>query len=148
MIHNETEKPIKVLFVCTHNSGRSLIAEAYLNGLGEGRFLAESAGLEPREANPLVVEGMKEEGFDLAGRRGKNLFEFFKEGRLYDYVIYVCDRETEAKCPVFPGVRRTMNWSFPDPASLQGTQEEKLRAVRGIRDSIQSRIRAWIGELG
>lgn len=135
---------VRVLFVCTHNSARSQMAEAFLNELGGGRFFAESAGLEPREIDPLVVEVMKELGYDLSGRRGNSIFEFFKEGRLYDYVFYVCDKETEDQCPVFPGVRRTENWPFKDPAKLEGTHEEKLAGTREIRDAIKAKIVSWM----
>ena len=137
---------IRVLFVCIHNSARSQMAEAFLNDLGGGRFFAESAGLEPRDINPLVVEVMAELGYDLRGRKGSSIFEFFKQGRLYDYVFYVCDRETEDRCPVFPGVRRSLHWPFPDPASLQGAHEVKLEGVRKIRDAIRSSIEEWIKE--
>jgi arsenate reductase (thioredoxin) len=143
----ETMDKTRVLFVCFHNTARSQMAEAFLNVLGGGRFLAESAGLDPRDINPLVVEVMQELGYDLAGRKGNSIFEFFKQGRLYDYVIYVCDKETEDRCPVFPGVRRTQNWPFPDPAKLEGTHEEKLAGARKIRDAIRARIEIWIKEL-
>lgn len=142
----ETMDKTRVLFVCVHNSARSRMAEAFLNDLGGGRFLAESAGLDPRDINPLVVEVMQELGYDLAGRKGNSIFEFFKQGRLYDYVIYVCYKETEDRCPVFPGVRRTQNWPFPDPAKLEGSHEEKLAGARKIRDAIRGRIESWIKE--
>ncbi len=135
---------IKVLFVCTHNSARSIIAEAFLNTLGEDRFHAESAGLEPRETNPLVIRVMREEGYDLTGRKGNSIFEYFKEGRLYDYVVYVCASEDEDRCPVFPGVRRSLHWPFPDPSKLQGSDEEKLSRTRLIRDQIRSKVEEWI----
>ncbi|MEW6664944.1 MAG: arsenate reductase ArsC [Thermodesulfobacteriota bacterium] len=135
-----TSQVTRVLFVCAHNSGRSQMAEAYLNLLGQGRFFAESAGLEPRDIDPFVVKVMGEEGIDLIAKKAKRIFDFFKEGRLYDYVIYVCDRETEAKCPVFPGVRRTLNWAVPDPAAVEGTSEERLRKTREIRDQLKDRV--------
>ncbi|PKN66674.1 MAG: arsenate reductase ArsC [Deltaproteobacteria bacterium HGW-Deltaproteobacteria-15] len=138
---------IRVLFVCTHNSARSVMAETFLNSLGSGRFHAESAGLEPRETNPLVVRAMKEEGYDLSGRQGNSIFEYFKEGRLYDYVVYVCASEDEDRCPVFPGVRRSLHWPFPDPSKLQGTEEEKLSQIRRIRDQIRSKVETWIHEI-
>src|SRR5512134_1850481 len=103
----------RVLFVCNHNSARSVMAEAFLNTLGEGRFHAESAGLEPRETNPLVVQVMREAGYDLEIRKGNSILDYFKEGRLYDYVVYVCASETEERCPVFPGVRKSLHWPFP-----------------------------------
>lgn len=142
----ETMDKTRVLFVCVHNTARSQMVEAFLNDLGGGRIFAESAGLDPRDIDPLVVEAMQELGYDLAGRKGNSIFEFFKQGRLYDYVIYVCDKETEDRCPVFPGVRRTQNWPFPDPAKLEGSHEEKLAEARKIRDAIRGRIESWIKE--
>jgi arsenate reductase len=135
---------IRVLFVCTHNAARSVMAEAFLKTLGKDRFHAESAGLEPRETNPLVIRVMKEEGYELASRKGNSIFEYFKEGRLYDYVVYVCASEDEDRCPVFPGVRRSLHWPFPDPSKLQGTEEEKLSHTRRIRDQIRSKLEEWI----
>jgi arsenate reductase len=87
---------------------------------------------------------MKEIGYDLTRNKTDSVFEFFKEGRLYDYVIYVCDKETEAKCPVFPGIRRTLSWPFPDPGKLDGTRDERLSKTRKIRDEIKSRIENWM----
>src|SRR4030042_2112208 len=95
---------IRVLFVCTHNSARSQMAETFLNALGGGRFEAESAGLEPRDINPLVIEVMKEVGFDLSNKRPNSVLDFFKQGRLYHHVIFVCDKRTEEQCPIFPGL--------------------------------------------
>ncbi|RJR46760.1 MAG: arsenate reductase ArsC [Desulfobacteraceae bacterium] len=138
---------IRVLFVCTHNSARSVMAETFLNSLGKGRFHAESAGLEPRETNPLVLRVMREEGYDLEGRKGNSIFEFFKEGRLYDYVVYVCASEDEDRCPVFPGVRKSLHWPFPDPSKLEGTEDEKLSQVRYIRDQIKGKVETWIHEI-
>ena len=142
------DKKKRVLFVCTHNSARSQMAETFLNALAGDRFHAESAGLEPADLNPLAIDVMQELGFDLTNNRADSIFEFFKEGRLYDYVIYVCDKETEDRCPVFPGVRRTLHWPFPDPAKLDGTHAEKLEKARRIRDEIKSRIESWLMESG
>jgi len=137
----------KVLFVCVHNSGRSQMAEALLNHLGGGRFLAESAGLKPTVINPLVVEVMKEIGFDISMNKAKSVFEFFKQGRLYDFVITVCDESSGNTCPVFPGIARRLHWSFDDPQSLTGTHEEKIMSLRLIRDCIRDKIQSWIKDL-
>lgn len=134
----------RVLFVCTHNSARSQMAEAFLNDLGKGRFEAESAGLEPRGINPYVIEAMQELGYDLKAKKSDSVFEFFKEGRLYSYVIYVCEKETEEKCPVFPGIQNRQHWPFPDPSSFTGTPEEILARVRLVRDAIRARIEDFI----
>jgi arsenate reductase len=120
------------------------MAEAFLKRLGSDRFEVESAGLEPKDINPLVLEVMTEIGYDLSGQKADSVFEFFKEGRLYDFVITVCDKEVEKRCPIFPGVRKRVNWPFPDPEDVEGTHEEKLDGVRKIRDSIQSKIEDWL----
>jgi arsenate reductase (thioredoxin) len=138
--------PIKVLFVCIHNSARSQIAEAFLNSLGESRFIAESAGLEPGELNLVVVEAMKEIGFDISKNKTKSVFDFYKQGKLFNYVITVCDRNASERCPIFPGMVTRMHWSFDDPASFDGTPSEKLNKTRLVRDSIKERIQLFIRE--
>jgi len=128
---------MRILFICQHNSGRSQIAEAYLKQIAGEAFTIESAGLEPAEkVNSLVVEVMKEEGFDLSDKKPQSVFALFKEGRLYDHVITVC-HDTEAKCPIFPGITKRWHWPFPDPARVEGTTEEKREEVRKIRDAIK-----------
>lgn len=130
----------KILFICQHNSGRSQIAEAYLNRFAGDALEIESAGLEPADAvNPLVVEVMKEEGFDLSGNRPQDVFELFRQGKLYAHVITVC-HDNESKCPIFPGITKRWHWPFPDPAEVEGSHEEKLAQVRRIRDMIKDRL--------
>lgn len=127
----------KILIICQHNSGRSQIAEAYLKKMVGDDFLIESAGLEPAAAvNPLVVEVMKEDGFDLSRNKPQSVFELFKAGRLYEHVITVC-HDTENLCPVFPGITKRWHCPFPDPAQAEGIHEEKLAQVRVIRDQIK-----------
>jgi arsenate reductase len=138
---------IKVLFVCVHNSARSQMAEAYLNQLRGDSFQAESAGLEPGILNPIVVEVMKEEGIDISNNKTKSVFDFFKQGRMYSYVITVCDESAAEGCPIFPGVCNRLHWSFRDPSSLQGSHQEKLEATRIIRDQIKSQIEEWLSEI-
>lgn len=131
----------KVLFICGHNSGRSQMAEAFLNHLGQDRFEVKSAGLKPSDSvNPLVIEVMKEEHIDLSNKKPKAAFDLVKAGELFSYVVTVCDKETDESCPVFPGIQRRENWPFPDPEKVKGTHEEKLDQVRKIRDDIKSRI--------
>lgn len=138
----------KVLFVCVHNSGRSQMAEVFLNHLAGDRFHAESAGFEPTVINPLVVEVMKEIGFDLSKKKTASVFEFFREGRLYDFVITVCDESSEKECPVFPGIAtRRLHWAFNDPESLAGSHEKRMESLRIIRDNIKSGIQKWLDEL-
>jgi len=136
----------KVLFVCIHNSARSQMAEAFLNLLAGDRFEAESAGLEPGSLNPLAVEVMKEIGINISGNRTKGVFEFIQAGKLFHYVITVCDETSGNSCPIFPGYAKRLHWSFPDPSALEGTHEEKLKKTREIRDQIRANIEAWIKE--
>ncbi len=137
----------KVLFVCIHNSARSQIAEAFLNLLAGDRFEAESAGLEPGNLNPLAVEVMKEIGVDISGNRVKGVFDFIRQGKLFHYVITVCDETGGSRCPVFPGYAKRLHWSFKDPSALYGTPEEKIAKTREIRDEIRARIEEWIKEV-
>lgn len=134
------QAPTKILFICQHNSGRSQMAEAYLKHFAGDRVAVASAGLEPAAGvNPLVVEVMREEGFDLAGNRPQSVFELYRQGRLFDHVITVC-HDAEPQCPVFPGITQRWHMPFPDPAAAAGSREEKLQQVRAIRDS----IKAWL----
>ena len=105
----------KVLFVCVHNSARSQMAEAWCNHLYGDRFEAESAGLEPGILNPLAVEAMKEVGIDISHNKTQRVFDLFKAGRMFAYVITVCDEASAERCPIFPGVTQRLHWSFPDP---------------------------------
>lgn len=128
---------VTILVICQHNSGRSQIAEAYLNKFYGVHVLVESAGLEPAQAvNPLVTRVMMEEGIDLSGKKPQSVFELFKQGKLYNHVITVC-QDSENKCPIFPGITQRWYWPFPDPAAVEGTETEKLEEVRKIRDMIK-----------
>jgi arsenate reductase len=132
---------MRVLFVCTQNSARSQIAEAFLNKLAGDRFEAHSAGLEAGKLNPLAVEVMREVGIDISKNATKKVFDLFKRGDLFSYVIAVCDAATAQKCPVFPGLKtETINWSLEDPADYTGTPEEKLEKVRKLRDAIKEKV--------
>ena len=136
----------KVLFICTHNSARSQMSEAYLRKLAGDRFEVESGGFEPTTINPLAVEAMKEKDIDISGNKTNSVFELYKEGRLYDYVITVCD-DSENLCPIFPGITRRLHWAFEDPVSFIGTDEEKLAGTREVRDQIRKSIQDWLDEL-
>ena len=138
---------IKVLFVCIHNSARSQMAEAFLNQLAGDKFIAESAGFEPRVINPIVIEAMKESGIDISGNNTNKVFDFFKQGRFYNYVITVCDESQAERCPIFPGVLKTIHWSFEDPSQFTGTFEEKLEKTRIVRDKIKMQIEQFIKEV-
>ena len=137
----------KALFVCIHNSARSQMAEAFLNALGQGLFEAESAGLEPGTLNPLVVEAMHEEGIDISKARAKGIAEMLARGPAFDYVITVCDEASAERCPVFPGPAIRLHWGFPDPSTLTGSHDERMAAVRSIRDQIRSKVADWCREM-
>ena len=137
----------KVLFICIHNSARSQMAEAWLNYLCGEAFEAESAGLEPGTLNPLVVEAMREVGIDISKKKTQAVFDVFKSGKLFAYVVTVCDEASAEKCPIFPGVTTRLHWSFPDPSALVGSDAEKLTKVREIRDEIRSKVEEWCDEI-
>jgi arsenate reductase (thioredoxin) len=138
---------VKVLFVCIHNSARSQMAEAILNRLGGDRFEARSAGLEPGQLNPFAVKVMEEIGIDISHNLTKDVFDFYKKGELFNYVITVCDEAAAEKCPIFPGIVERVTWSFADPSALTGTDEERLRGTRMVRDQIREKIARWVEEV-
>ena len=137
----------KVLFICVHNSARSQMAAAWLNDICGDYFEAESAGLEPGELNPLAVQVMDEVGIDISNNKTQAVFDVFKSGQFFPYVITVCDESEAAVCPIFSGVTKRFHWSFPDPSSLVGTRGERLQGTRKIRDDIRARIETWCDEM-
>ena len=134
--------PIRVLFLCTGNSARSIIAEALLKKIGGSDFEANSAGTEPKGLNPFTVRVLEREHLDVAGFRSKSLNEYL--GQSFDYVITVCDRAAE-RCPIFPGDPQRIHWSFPDPAAVEGSDVVKMAAfletLRGLRQRIEPFVR-------
>lgn len=136
----------KVLFVCVHNATRSQMAEAFMNHLCGDSYEAESAGLEPTEVSPLVIEAMMEVGIDVSRNRSKSVFDFFKEGRLYGFVITVCDESNSERCPIFPGITAKLHWSFEDPSRFTGSDEERLEKVRRLRGQIKDKVQAFCTE--
>lgn len=133
----------KVLFICVHNSARSQMAEAYLRMYGGPEFEVESAGLEPGKLNPFVVRALSEDGIDISGKTTQGVFELYKAGRRYDYVITVCSREAADRCPIFPGITQRLHWPFPDPAAFTGTDEEIMARVREVRDEIKEKVKEF-----
>ncbi len=133
----------KVLFICTHNSARSQMAEGIMNAIYGDKFIAFSAGTEPRGVNPFAIEALKEIGIDISHHKSKSIDEF--KGETFDYVVTVCDNARE-KCPYFPGGKKYIHRSFMDPASVEGTPEEKLEAFRKVRDEILHWIREYFIE--
>ena len=135
---------LRVLILCTGNSARSQMAEGLLRSLAGDKVQVFSAGTHPSTVNPMAVEAMHERGIDISHHRSKHLSEFL--GQPFDYVITVCDEAAEA-CPIFPGAAQHIHWSFPDPAAIEGSQEERLAFFRQIRDDIEARLRSWLTRL-
>lgn len=127
----------KVLFLCTHNSARSQMAEGLLRAIYGDKYKSYSAGTEPSKVNPYVIRAMAEIGIDLAGHRSKSVNEFLNEE--FDYIVTVCDNAKEA-CPYFRGGKKYLHESFKDPSSFTGSENEIMAGVRLVRDEIQ----AWI----
>jgi len=123
------------------------MSEAFMKRYAGDRFDAHSAGLEPGELNPLVVQAMAEVGIDISQNKTKSVFEIWKSGELFQYVISVCDEESAEKCPIFPGPTARLHWSFHDPLIVTGTYEEKLQKVGQIRDGISAKIQDWLASL-
>jgi len=138
----------RVLFICVYNSARSQMAEAFMRKYGEERFVAESAGLEPGTINPLVVEVMHEEGIDLSGKGTNSVYDYYRDGRSYDYVITVCSKDAAERCPIFPGGGKRLHWPFDDPSKVKGTFKEKLVEVRRIRNAIREQILWFLESYG
>ncbi len=133
----ESAEKKKVLFICTHNSARSQMAEGLMNALRGDEYTARSAGTEPSEVNPYAVRVMQEIGIDISGHHSKSLELFLDQD--FDYVVTVCDHANEA-CPFFPGGKERVHKGFQDPAAVEGPEEVMLAGFRRARDE----IRAWI----
>lgn len=129
--------PRRILFLCTHNSARSQMAEGLLCHLSGAQFEAYSAGTEATQVRPLAVRAMAEVGIDMSGQQSKTLDRYL--GETFEAVITVCDDANEA-CPVFYGARRRLHWSLPDPSRATGTEEEQLAVYRQVRDELRRRI--------
>ena len=137
---------LRVLFLCVHNSARSQMAEALLRKHGGDAFVVESAGFEHKSILPAAVEAMKQVGVDISAAASQSVFDLFRAGRIYDYVVTVCDEASAERCPIFPGVCERLHWTFPDP-SLAETEAERVSLAAAVRDQIDARIRAWLREL-
>src|ERR1051325_7279083 len=131
----------RVLFLCTHNSARSQMAEGLLRATAGDRFEVESAGTEATHVRPLAARALAELGIDVGGHTSKTLDRFLHEP--WDFVITVCDNANES-CPVFPGAATRVHWSFPDPSRATGTDAEQLAVYREVRDAIRMRLEEWL----
>ena len=133
-------KKLRVLFVCTHNSARSQMAEGFLREYGGGRFEAFSAGTEGTAVRPEAIRAMAEVGIDISGHESKTVDRFL--GQPFAWVITVCDQAREA-CPVFPGAEETAHWGFDDPSAATGGDDERMAVFRRVRDEIARRVRIF-----
>jgi arsenate reductase len=131
----------RVLFVCTHNSARSQMAEGFLRAMAGDRFEVASAGTEATRVHPLAITAMQESGVDIAGHKSKTLHQF--EGQPFDYVITVCSKAAES-CPVFAAPTRHLAWDFEDPSKATGTEEERLAVFRKVRNEIRTRLQYFL----
>ena len=123
------------------------MTETFLNKLGTGKFIAESAGFELGILNQDVVKVMQELGIDISGNKTKSVFDLFKQNKVYDFVITVCDESNAERCPIFPGKTQRLHWSFTDPSSFKSEPDDvKLPKIRAIRDQIKARIEQFIKE--
>jgi arsenate reductase len=136
----------KVLFLCTGNSARSQMAEAFLRKYGGDRFEACSAGLEPKGIHPNTERAMEEVGVSLSGQYSKHIREYMGK-KHFGYLITLCD-EAEESCPTtFPGIGQRLYWPFEDPSAFMGSEDEKLAKFREVRDQIEQHIKAWLVEV-
>jgi arsenate reductase len=133
----EARRRSKVLFLCTHNSARSQMAEGLLRHLAGDRFEVMSAGTEATHVRPLAIRAMDEIGVDISSQESKTLERYLREP--FDYVITVCDDANEA-CPFFPGASNRLHWSFEDPSRAGGSEEKRLAVFRSVRDRIRDRV--------
>lgn len=141
------ERRFNVLFLCTGNSARSILAEALLNSLGRGRFQAFSAGSHPKgEVHPLAIEILRRNGIAVENARSKSWDEFALAGAPHmDIVITVCDHAAQEVCPIWPGHPATAHWGVSDPAAVQGTEQEKARAFNNAFGELDARLKLFVG---
>lgn len=137
----------RVLFLCTGNSARSQMAEAFLRHYASDQFEAYSAGLEPKGMNPMTVQVMAEIGMDISAQKSKSVTEYLGK-QLIQVLVTVCDH-AEKNCPTtWPGINQKLHWSFEDPAAAEGSEEEKLQKFREVRDLLDQKIQSWLTEQG
>lgn len=141
-----TDAPLNVLFLCTGNSARSILAEAVMNRLGEGRFIAHSAGSRPTGTpNPFAIDLLRREGFDTSFARSKSWDEFAVAGApKLDFVFTVCDQAAAEECPFWPGQPVSAHWGMPDPAAVTGSDAEKAVAFAETYRMLNRRLQAFV----
>lgn len=142
MSKNKTD----VIFICTHNSARSQMAEAFLKKFAGDHFDVYSAGFNPQPIHPYAIEVMKEIGYDISNQHPKDLWQLIKDNTFVGIAITVCNRKEEEECPTIPGVATRLYWNIEDPAAFKGTEEEKLQKFREARDQIQEDVKKFLRE--
>jgi arsenate reductase len=136
----------KVLFICAHNSARSQMAAALLNETCGEFFEAQSAGLEPGTINPLAVEALRELEIDISKNPTQRVFDVWKSGQMFAFVITVCSEVEAEGCPIFAGVTTRLHWPFDDPSKFAGTHDERLEQTRRVRDQIRDKLHSFCEE--
>lgn len=145
---NPSSDVTRVLFVCVHNAARSRMAEAILRKLGGSQFEVASAGFEPRPADPAVIDALAELDIEIETAEPQpSVFDRFRAGQHFHYVVRVCDEAEAERCPLFPGVTQRLSWSFHDPLDARADPDRRLALMREVRDAIQMRIERWLTEL-
>jgi len=134
----------RVLFLCTHNSARSQMAEAFLRSMAGDRYEVESAGTEATRVHPLAIKAMAEAGVDISGRTSKTVDRLLDQQ--WDHVITVCDAANEA-CPLFPRKTNRLHWGFRDPSQASGTEDVRLEEFRKVRDAIRDTLYRWVSDV-
>lgn len=130
----------RVLAICIHNSARSQMTEELLKKYGGDRLVVESAGINPGKVNPYVAQLLLEEGIDIREKKTQSTQDLFDAGKSFEYVIAVCSPEASEQCPIFPAEKERLHWPFPDPSKAEGSDDEKLEYIRGIKDVIKKQV--------
>lgn len=137
----------RILAICIHNSARSQMTEELIRKYGGDALSVTSAGIEPGTINPYVQKLLLEEGIDISRKATRSVFDLHSQGEKFDYVIAVCDAEAAERCPIFPAEKKRLHWPFPDPSRVTGTEEEKLAAIREIKETIKTRVLEFLAEI-
>lgn len=145
-MNERNPQKIKVVFLCTGNTARSQMGEAFLRKYAGDRFEVYSAGFDPRPIHSYAIKVMNELGFELSEQHPKDLNQYL--GKVHFGIIITMCQKAEEDCPTIPGISTRLNWGFEDPAAFQGNEEEKIAKFREIRDEINAKIKEWLKERG
>lgn len=140
-------KPLRILAVCIHNSARSQMTEELIRKYGDSSLHVESAGIEPGKINPFVAELLLEEGIDIRNKKTQSVQSLIEQEKSFDYVIAVCGPEAAERCPIFPSEIKRLHWPFPDPSAAEGTDQQKMETIRGIKNTIKNQVMEFLKEI-